>query len=266
MSEAALYVYAIVPSTTSPEPGKGIDAREVVAVDGGSGVSALAHRQDTAPYEGPDDEVRRWVLEHSEVIDRAWQVAGTALPVSFNVIVAPREGATAEGVLRQWLTDNSAALQKKLSALANHSELRVEISVSIDTVAAEAPEIEGLTAEMASKPEGVQRLYRKKLESLRHDVSDRVADELYPGFRRRVVEHAVAVDENRRSRPDEGTVPVLNVALLVADTDVDRLGIELADIRDSQPGIGIRFLGPWPPYSFADLPELEFGQSPAQGD
>lgn len=256
MSDSALYVYAIVPRSATTAPGTGIDGREVVAIDGGDGISALVHRQDTTPFEGPDDDVRRWVLEHSEVIDRAWQAAGTTLPVSFNVIVAPREESTAEDALGQWLRENAGTVGDKLSALRGHAELRIEIGVDVDEVTADAPEIDNLLSEMSSKPEGVQRLYRKKLETRRRDVSDRLADSLYPDFRRRILQHAVDIVENRRSRTEEGTVPVLDVAVLVADAEVEALGIELADIRDSRGGIGIRFLGPWPPYSFADLPSL----------
>lgn len=264
MSEDALYLYALLPAgEEAPEPaaGTGIDGRGVVRIDGGQGVTALAHRQDTTPYEGPDEDVRRWVLEHSEVVDRAWQRTGAVLPVSFNVIVAPAEETTADEALERWLQDNSAALREKLAALEGHVELRVETAVDIETAAAETPEIARLLDEMAEKPEGVQRLYRKKLDALRRDVTDRLADALYPEHRRAIVRHAADIVESRRSRTDDATVPVLSVALLVAEAHVDALGVELAEIRDSQPGIVVRFLGPWPTYSFADLPAgVEGGQ------
>lgn len=122
----------------------------------------LSGRGSAIPQSGPDDDVRRWVLEHSEVVDRAWQRAGAVLPVSFNVIVAPAEESTAESTLERWLQDTSTALREKLSTLEGHVELRVEVAV-------------------------------------------------------------------------------------------EPLGLELAEIRDSQPGIEVRFLGPWPTYSLADL-------------
>ncbi|APX32356.1 hypothetical protein BH708_06055 [Brachybacterium sp. P6-10-X1] len=255
MSEQALYVYAIVPPEGAAEPGSGIDGREVLAVGDRHGAVALVHRQDTVPFEGPDDDVRRWVVQHSEVIDRAWQTAGTALPVSFNVIVGPSEGASPEESLRGWLRENAATVRERLAALTDHVELRIEISVDSST-ADDDPEIQRLEAEMAARPEGVQRLYRKKLDTQRRDVTDRLADELYPELRRRILAHAVDVVENRRSRAAEGSVPVLSIAVLVAESEIAPLGVELADIRDSRPGIDIRFLGPWPPYSFADLPAM----------
>ncbi|WP_193104763.1 GvpL/GvpF family gas vesicle protein [Brachybacterium sp. FME24] len=262
MSEQALYVYAIAPSGEIRDPGTGIDGQDVLVIDGADGVCALAHRQGTTPYEGPDDDVRRWVLEHSGVIDRAWQAAGAVLPVSFNVIVAPGEQSPADEALQEWLHDNAGTIRERLTALTDHVELRIQIAVETDTVAADASEIARVTAEMASKPEGVQRLYRKKLETMRRDVSERVADSLYPEFRRRILQHAVDVVENRQSRTGEGMVPILDVAVLVAETEVELLGIELAEIRDSRPGLEIRFLGPWPPYSFADLPALTPGGPP----
>lgn len=263
MTDHALYLYALLATEDGPDPaaGTGIDGRSVVTIDGGHGVSALAHRQGTTPYEGPDEDVRRWVLEHSEVVDRAWQRTGAVLPVSFNVIVAPAEDATADESLQRWLQDNSAALREKLATLEGHVELRVEVAVDVETATADSPEIARLLAEMAEKPEGVQRLYRKKLSTLQRDVTDRLADALYPEHRRAILQHAADVVENRRSRPDDATVPVLSMALLVAEADVEALGLELADLRDSQPGIVVRFLGPWPTYSFADLPTAAPGSS-----
>lgn len=264
MTQDALYLYALLASAAeAPDPAActGIDGRSVLTVDGGHGVSALAHRQDTTPYEGPDDDVRRWVLEHSEVVDRAWQRTGAVLPVSFNVIVAPAEDATADESLERWLQENSTALREKLAMLAGHVELRVEVAIDVETATADSPEVARLLAEMDEKPEGVQRLYRKKLSTLQRDVTDRLADALYPEHRRAILQHAADVVENRRSRPDDATVPVLSMALLVAEADVEALGLELADLRDSQPGIVVRFLGPWPTYSFADLPTAAPGSS-----
>ena len=38
---------------------------------------------------------------------------------------------------------------------------------------------------------------------------------------------------------------------------MERLGAELARIQAEQPAARIRFLGPWPPYSFAEVPVPE---------
>lgn len=262
MSGPTLYVYAIVPTAGVPEnPGRGVDGSPVIAVDGGHGASALAHRHDETPYEGPDDEVRRWIVEHSDVVDRSWQAAGTALPVSFNVIVSPSETQTADEVLRSWLSDSAEILGAKLEALQGRVELRIEITVDSAEVSDDADEVRRLIADMDAKPAGVQRLYQKKLDKLRRDVADRMADDLYPEIRQRILAFSEDLSENRQSRAVPGTVPVLNVSVLVRSEDVAGLGVELADIRDSHPGVAISFIGPWPPYSFADLPSMAPSES-----
>lgn len=257
MSEPTLYLYAIVPTAGVPQDlGRGVEASPVIAVDGGHGASALAHRHDETPYEGPDDDVRRWIIEHSDVVDRSWQAAGTALPVSFNVIVSPSETETADEVLRSWLSNSAEVLGAKLAALQDRVELRIEITVDSAEVSDEADEVRKLTAEMEAKPAGVQRLYQKKLDKLRRDVADRMADDLYPEIRQRILAFSEDLSENRQTRAVPGTVPVLNISVLVRSEDVAGLGVELADIRDAHPGIAINFIGPWPPYSFADLPSM----------
>ncbi|MGV9915200.1 GvpL/GvpF family gas vesicle protein [Streptomyces tendae] len=45
---------------------------------------------------------------------------------------------------------------------------------------------------------------------------------------------------------------VLSAALLVRHEDVDAVGTVLSQTRAEQPACRVRFLGPWPPYSFAD--------------
>lgn len=264
MSASTLYVYAIVPPTAATgDLATGIDSRPVIAVDGGQGAAALVHRHDEIPYEGADDDVRRWVLEHSSVVDRAWDSAGTVLPVSFNVIVSPDEEQSSDDVLRAWLQENADVLRNRLDALNGAVELRIEIAVDTAEASVDSQEVEQVLQEMATKPAGVQRLYQKKLDKVQRDVADRIADSLYPDFRRRILKFSEEVVENRQSRAGHGTVPVLNVSVLVDAAHVEPLGVELAQMRDSRPGLAITFLGPWPPYSFGDLPTMGEERHPA---
>jgi hypothetical protein len=256
VSGPGLYVYAIAFPGVSPDAlGTGIDGAAVTLVTEGE-VAAVVHEHPGGPYEGSDDDARRWVLKHSEVIDRVWESTGTVLPVSFNVIVAGEHDAPADQRLRGWLRGNAAALNDRLRALTDHVELRVEITLDQEAVTSTSTDVAALREEMEDRPPGVRRLLSKKLEKLKHDITDRLADEVYEDYRRRLAALSEDLTENRNARPKSGTVAVLAASLLLPREHIERIGMELTQIQDEQPASRIRFLGPWPPYSFADLPQL----------
>jgi glycosyltransferase involved in cell wall biosynthesis len=269
VSDTGLYVYAIVPAELIGEQlGTGIDDAPVTVVGAPSGIAAAVHEHDTTPIQGPDAEVERWVLEHSRVVDTAWERAGTVLPVSFNVIVSPQGALTAHERLVRWLDDSGTALRSHLDRLRGRVELRAEITLDQETVGESSPEAREMRDSIAERPAGVQRLYRKRLETLEREITEKLADRLYPDYRRRLAALSEDLTENRRPGRTPGSVAVLSVSLLVPEQNMEQVGIALAQIRDEQPGTEIRYLGPWPPYSFAEVPELESpGESaPARAD
>ncbi|MFC7879412.1 GvpL/GvpF family gas vesicle protein [Isoptericola sp. NPDC057391] len=247
-----LYVYAVTRGAPD-ELGAGIDGAPLERVTA-HGLTAVVHRHGATPYSGPDDDVRRWVVEHSDVVDRLWQAAGAVLPMSFNVIVAGTGDEPAPARLAAWLAEHAERLDGRLDQLAGRGELQVEIGIDQHEAGAGDARLDALRAELESRPPGVRRLLTKRLEQLEREVTDALADELYPDLRRRLATTAEEVTETRRAHPPAGVVPVLAVALLVPLDGVDRVGHELARIRDEQPAARIRFVGPWPPFSFAEVP------------
>lgn len=256
MSGSALYVYAIVPA---PVPGStlaplvGIDGQGVHLVESPGGVAALVHEAPPVPYQGPDETVKRWILEHSQVVEHAWEMAGTVLPVTFNVLVRPEGDETAGDRLRAWLEAHAAPMRETLNRLRGRVELRVEVSLDRAAASVDDPEARALRDELRGKPPGMRRLLEKKAEQLERQAADRLADRLYPEYRRRVAACVEDLTEPRRSPLAPGSVPVLSAAVLVRRDEVARMGAELARIQEEQAAARIRFLGPWPPYSFAEL-------------
>lgn len=259
VTTTGLYVYAIIPADTlsASELPTGIDGQQLHLVDV-EGLAAIVHDAAAEPYQGPDSVVKRWILEHSDVVDAAWQKIGTILPMTFNVIVAPGDDTQDPPAdrLRTWLSKSAPMIRRHLDQLRDRVELRVDISLDIDTATADDPELRELREGIDTRPTGVQRLYRKRLEERTRNVADRIADDLYPRIRKRLVALAEDMVETTRPEREPGSVTVINASLLVHQDTIDAVGLELADIRDNQLGAQIRFLGPWPPYSFGDLPEL----------
>src|SRR5699024_1290050 len=124
--------YALVPtdSITISDVPTGIDDAELHFVEA-QGITAIVHESETEPYQGPDSDVQRWILQHSQVVDDAWQTSGTVLPMTFNVIVAPdpETNQTAYQRLEQWLADAAETVKSHLEQLRHHVELRVDISL-----------------------------------------------------------------------------------------------------------------------------------------
>lgn len=259
MTADRLYLYGIV--TTAPaDLGTGIDDMSLHAIAGPQDLAAVVHEHDGGPYQGADADVERWVVEHSAVVERVWRTGGTVLPASFNVIIAPTAQTTAQRRLQEWLEDHAEPLRARLAALTGRVELRVEIALDHHRAAEQHPDVVAARAELEDRPPGVQRLLRKRLDHLERDITEAVARDRDTDYRRRLEAISDELAENRRPRPDPGTALVLSVSLLVLADAVQDVGLVLTAVQDEEPAARIRFLGPWPPYSFADL----LGQDPPE--
>ncbi|MFD7310454.1 GvpL/GvpF family gas vesicle protein [Promicromonospora sp. NPDC059942] len=255
MTGDRLYLYGIVPATP-PDLGTGIDGVALRAVAGPDGVTAVVHEHDGGPYQGADADVRRWAVEHSVVVERVWRIADTVLPASFNVIVAPTAEASAGQRLQEWMETHADLLRQRLDALGGRVELHVEISLDRQQAAEGHPDVISAKAELESRPPGVQRLLRKRVDQLEREITEAQADDRHPVYRRRLAAVSEGLDENRRAHLAAGTSLVLSVALLVPADDVRGVGTVLTAIQGEEPAARIRYVGPWPPYSFADVTAL----------
>ncbi|GAA1933316.1 gas vesicle protein GvpL [Brevibacterium antiquum] len=250
-----LYVYAIVSAESYAPTTTGIDGSALHMVGDANGPRAVVHTHSGGPYDGPDDDVKRWILEHSEVIEDGWKGAGSVLPVSFNVIVRPDidSGASATAQLERWLQATSSSLSERLEELGGTSELRVEIALDRSAFLDGNEEIRSIRTDMAERPAGVRRLLEKRLEKTEKELADRAADDLYPAVRARIAEQCLAIEEYRTPARNAGQTPILTASCLVTEPGIQNLGAELTAIQNELPDTEIRFLGPWPPYSFADM-------------
>lgn len=261
----ALYVYALLPD----RPGLRDTADGVTGIDGrplrlvrvpGTSVAALVHDAPPAPLQGSDEQVRRWVEEQSRAVNTVWERTGSVLPMTFNVLVAdepptegpPAAGRNAERRLTEWLTEQAADIAGQLEELAGRCELRVDITVDRTAVTAdEAGEDtpEGMPDGLSP---GMRRLMDKQREHRARNAAGQLADALHAEIRHRLLS---IVEDYRDRGPTHrvaGETDVLCAALLVGQEDIDTVGTVLAELRARRPAVRIRFLGPWPPYSFID--------------
>jgi len=249
MTKPALYVYAVIPDIGRRDWGRiGLDEAQVRAESAGP-VAALVHDVPAGrPYQGPDAQVREWVLQHSRVVEQGWEAAGTVLPVSFDVLVSGDDVTPAPQHLRRWLEDTQTTLTAALERFRDRVELKIELGFRsvAENAAANTPEPTAIT--LAG---GRERLLEKKRALERAEALHRRADDLYQTVRRRLAGQAEDLVEHRGGQA-AGTVTVFRGSLLVPRAGIERVGAELAQLQRETPDLVIRFLGPWPPYSFAD--------------
>ncbi|MEV6085064.1 GvpL/GvpF family gas vesicle protein [Streptomyces parvulus] len=255
--DSALYVYALLPDLPGAADGvTGLDGRRLrlVPVEG-TGVAALVHDAAPEPFQGDDDRVRRWVAEQSEAVTTVWERAGTLLPMTFNVLVAAdtASGRGAEQRLGDWVGDQRDEVTRQLDALAGRCELRVE--VALERGAGGEPGAQATDTPHGGddgRSPGMRRLLAKQREQREKNTAGQLADTLHAGLRRRLL--SVAEDLRERGpaqrAPDE--TAVLSAALLVRREDIDAVGAVLSEAQAGEPALRIRFLGPWPPYSFTE--------------
>jgi len=256
MSDTALYVYALLPDAPG-EPAEGVtglDGRPLRLLRApGTGLAALVHDGPPEPFEGADEKVRRWVVEQDRAVVAAWERTGAVLPMTFNVLVAPGEDATADERLRAWLAGRSEELAARLEELAGRAELRVELTVDREAATGDDERARALEAEMEGRSPGLRRMLVKRLENLRKEASERLADTLHADVRRRLAAVVEDIRDRTRAVRDPREAEVLSAALLVPAGEIETVGAVLADVQDSHPAVRVRFLGPWPPYSFTEL-------------
>jgi hypothetical protein len=253
VSTGGLYVYALTTGEVDDAVlGTGVDGLPLRVVRAGP-VSAIVHDHEGGPFAGPEAEVRRRVLEHDAVVERVWAARRAVLPMTFDVIVEGREQDGAEARLERWLRAAADDIDERLHAVRGAVELRVDVTLDQHAAAAGDPEVTAVREELERATPGIQRLLRKRLARLERDVAERLADELYPEVRARLARLSVDLVENRRAPAGEGETVVLSAALLAPEHATTRLGEELAALDAEQEAVRVRFLGPWPPYSFAAL-------------
>jgi hypothetical protein len=257
------YLYGIV-RAGAVEPGvPGVDPRrEVVAVEQGA-VAAIAgpvSLRDFAPEALRERlQDREWMAErvfaHEAVLARHLN-AGPVVPMRFATVV------TDEAAVHQFLDELEADLLHALEVLDGRSEWGVKLYADWAAVrkattartASEATEEGGEGAAYFSRKRSL-RTARSRSQELGHRIARASYEELADVAVRAAL---LALREPDEGEP-EGQSMLLNGAFLVDDEALDdfhdlaeRLGRDHAAT-----GIRVEVTGPWPPYSFVDMADLQ---------
>ena len=234
---------------------RGIEENEVHIIEVGE-IGAVVH-DCSRLYDSADmDQIEGWLLTHQEVIDTAATQFGTPLPFQFDVIL---EGGD-EQVLT-WLENNSERISRLLADFEDLWEYRVHIlqerSVLEETLSEEDSRLQELNTQQAQSSEGeaflVEKQYDQRLQEVIHNYRNELTDDLLTDLATIGTEV-----EEQSAEPDAQILTndtaeekswLARIAVLADQTKETEIGDRL-DILADNPGIEVRFTGPWPPYSF----------------
>jgi gas vesicle protein GvpL/GvpF len=246
----AVYVYGVMPAASAGSLDvRGVKGGEVRLVEH-DGLAALV-----SPMRGDQLAAAREVRAHWRVLDEVVREA-TVLPVRFGTVM---DGD--EAVKEELLGENSERLRALLGELDGKVQLTLKGEYREEPLLREvvraSPEVARLRERIRGLPEAAGYYDRIRLGEL---VSAEVARQRERDTRlalELLEPHAVDAREETPSGPDAA----FNLAFLVErgaqerfTEGVRRLAAELSDRAE------IRYIGPLPPYSFADL-ELSAGSA-----
>lgn len=238
----------------------------LVTVDG---LGAVVHTCEEI-YDSADiGRIRRWLVRHQSVVDDAGEAFGTPLPFQFDTILRGDDEA-----VREWLRSEYDTLRPILESLAGHWEYRVEVvrqnPVGDEELEASDEQLSQIRTQIDESDEGAAFLLEKRYERRAKEVRAHRREVTTADLVDRLSAHAREVHELERSpaatlegggdetgtESETPTETICRLTLLAHEDEEEAVGSVLDDVA-SEPGVEVRFTGPWPPYTFA--PELGGG-------
>lgn len=263
---SGLHVYAIAPADLALDwdvPGVGGESTRVLKE---GRVAAVVH-EVTAPIdpEAGEKEFQAAVLDHVRVVEAAWQSVGTVIPARFGTVVGRDGTASAAERLRAWLRAEESDLCARLDSLRARVELKVVATLDQKDVGDRTQEVKDLRQAIGEKPPGTRRLLQRKLAHRERRAALRLADAFYPEFRRGLSALVEDILEEQRPPAPNGAVSLFAGAILLPEDQIESVGAYLATRQEEERALHIRFLGPWPPYTFAGQDLLQQAIWPRSG-
>jgi hypothetical protein len=252
------YVYGVAHSRKELSLGQiGIEGSNVYTIPYRS-LCAIVHDCPTEPYRSNNKEVvKEWVKVHQKVLDKVKERFGTVIPLTFDVIIHPKDNVTLpEQMVKDWLSKDYDRLTAMIQKIKGKNEYGIQISYDpkliSESIAKQSKEVKGLKKIIATQSPGMAYMYKQKLEKVVKAGMEKLADERFKDFYERIKKHTddIVVEKTKRLKDK---VMLLNLCCLVRKEKVESLGEELEKI-DNLKGFSVHFSGPWPAYSFVRRP------------
>jgi len=251
----ARYLYSVVRSSCSEDLGDiGISEKNVYTIPY-KNIAAVVHSCAPQPYDTRNKrQAEEWILEHSYVIDQATIKFGTVLPFSFDVLIRGDDSA-----IREWLGKSYTNLNAELDRLKGLAEYSIQIYYDYDILSASLlrirPDLSKLKDEIDLQPKGKAYLLKRQLDlqlkDLASEEASRMAKSLFSWIE--PLASDLNVEKGRlKNEAFKGMAHLASFVCLISHENAEILG-EMLEVVDETPGFGVRFTGPWAPFSFVQL-------------
>ncbi len=250
----ARYIYAVAAIGQTPEFNRiGIESNRVYTITY-QDICAIVHDCPQEPYQSNEHPVvEAWVKAHHRVIEQAKRCYGAVIPLSFDTIVRPRDGASADQVVEDWLKNERDRLLAILEKVKGKDEYGIQILFDTRILTEriqEASEDVRRTRELANtKSPGIAYMYRQKMEKALRSELDSITAARANEFYYSIKAHADEIVVEKPGKVGRDKVMLLNLSCLVDEAHIAALGDNLEKINGME-GFSVHFSGPWPPYSF----------------
>jgi hypothetical protein len=251
------YLYCIINSGVKLNLGRiGIEDAEVYTIPY-KDIAAVVQSCQAKPYVSKDEKkVKKWILTHNYVIDKATELFGTVLPFSFDVIIKGDEGT-----VKDWLSKNYEKLKQELERVKDKAEYTVQIFCDQDKlrekILSEDEELKALKERIGKMPQRAAYLLKQKLELKIKDKISAEISKLAEEFALKIREQVEEMKVEETSRVPEKYKDkklIVTLTCLVHKKKVEELGKVLQEIN-ARKGYIVRFTGPWAPFSFVTFKE-----------
>ena len=235
----------------------GLDNADIYAVSC-KDIGAILHACPAKPYESKEEnKVKEWVFNHNKVIDKASDIFGTVLPLSFDAIIKGDDEAVVD-----WLNKGYEKLKKELERLRDKAEYTVQIFCEpdklADKIAAQDNTLADLKEKIEKLPKRTAYLLHRTFELKMKDASQAIMVKLAEEYASILMKHVEEIKIAKvRHIPEQfkDKKLIASFSCLVLKDKVKTLGGALGTINGLQ-GYAVRFTGPWAPFSFTKIGEI----------
>lgn len=263
--ETGRYLYCVVQTSESESiefSTNGVDGEQVSVLTAGD-IGVVVHECNTLYDTADMDVVRKWLLEHQNTIDTAGDRFGTPIPFQFDTILQGDDER-----VRTWLESERETFVSHFRTLEGCWEYRIDVrrnEAILEEELTDDEKLSELDERMADSSSGTTHLlekqYEQRLKTLkqqrRAERTAALTDQLDTIVRdlRDLGRKQAALDMETEDNDEELTREA-RLAVLAREENESNVGDLLDDVA-AEPGVEIRFTGPWPPYTFAPTIEGE---------
>jgi hypothetical protein len=248
----AYYLYCITKGKISNINLYGVNEEKIKVVNI-NGLSFLVHECQPEPYQGDDEQVKEWVVQHNRVVEKVWGKQGSVIPMTFDVIIEDEidnekndfDNKNKREGIYQWISDNFQIINKRLDYFQGKAEYGVKIFITnpnnfdkkdlnINNIEQDKKGVAYLKGKRAKKV--AKNKIKKKIDNIRHKYLNQI-------------ETVVSDVVSNKNKSVNGKIVLINISVLATKKESKRLGVVLDEINNAKE-FKVHYSGPWPCYSF----------------